>query len=39
MALGISSVSLVVAPSPLKVIRTAVKAAELVREVGRGMER
>ena len=38
LALGVSSVSLVVAPSPLKVIRTAVKAAELAREVGRGME-
>ena len=38
MALGVSSVSLVVAPSPLKVIRTAVKAVELAREVGRGME-
>ena len=38
VALGVSSVSLAVAPNPLKVIRTAVRAAELAREVGRGME-
>ena len=39
VALGVSSVSLAVAPNPLKVIRTAVRAVELAREVGRGMER
>jgi hypothetical protein len=39
LSLGVSGVSLAVAPGPLKVIRTAVKALELAREMGRGMSR
>ncbi len=39
LSLGISSVSWAVAPEPLKVIRTVVKALKLAREMGRGMSR
>jgi hypothetical protein len=39
LSLGVSGISLAVAPEPLKVIRTAVKALELAREMGRGMSR
>jgi len=39
LALGVDSVRLAVAPEPLKLIRTALRAVELAREMGRGMSR
>ena len=39
IALGVSSVSLVLAPEPLKVVRLALRTAQLARAVGREMTR
>jgi hypothetical protein len=39
LSLGVSGVSLAVAPEPLKVIRTAIRAAQLARALGRGRSR
>jgi hypothetical protein len=39
ISLGVSGVSLAVAPEPLKLIRTAIRAAQLARALGRGIGR